>query len=202
MYPCPSDPVVFVPYTPGGKLAQLMREKMKEVMYGKEGGFRIVERVGVSMEAMLKKSDPFKEKTCGRAACLMCKFENCGDCEKEGVGYEIWCNTCKNTGIKKIYSGESSNNGFTRGGDHEKNCTSGGQSRTESSFMWKHQQNKHRGEDAEWGMRALRHFVGDPVGRTCNEQVRIDEYSSKEPDSLLNSRSEHHQTHIPRLMVV
>ena len=150
---------------------------------------------------MLKRSDPFKEKTCGRANCLVCKHGNCGDCEKEGVAYEIWCNTCKIMRVIRIYSGESSKNAFSRGEEHEENCNSGGKSRTESSFMWKHEQNEHGGQRADWGMRALRHFVDDPMGRTCNEGVRIEEYSNKDPSSLLNSRSEHHLNHIPRLMV-
>ena len=87
------ESVVFVPYTPEGILAKRMRMKVSEVMSGKTGGLRIVERVGVSILAMMKRTDPFRETTCGRPDCITCKNDKCGNCEKDCVGYEMWCIT-------------------------------------------------------------------------------------------------------------
>ena len=75
--------VRYCTYTPDGVHAKRMRKKMNEVMTGKAGGMRIVERVGVSVISMMKRTDPFKESTCGRVDCLTCKQDKCGDCVKE-----------------------------------------------------------------------------------------------------------------------
>ena len=94
--------VLYCTYTPDGVHAKRMRKKMNEVMTGKAGGMRIVERVGVSVISMMKRTDPFKESTCGRVDCLTCKQDKCGDFEKECVGYEVWCVTCEEKGIEKV----------------------------------------------------------------------------------------------------
>ena len=78
---------------------------MKEVLSGKAGGMRFVECVGVSVISMMKRTDPFKKNTWGRVNCITCKQDKCGDCEKECVGYEVWCVTSEKKGMKKFTQG-------------------------------------------------------------------------------------------------
>jgi hypothetical protein len=93
-------------------------------------------------------------------------------------------------------------NAYSRGIIHESNRSSRSRARNEASFMWKHEQIDHGGASVEWGMKALQHYLNDPLGRQANERVRIDDSYRREPSAVLNSRSEHHQNHIPRLMIL
>ena len=67
--------------------------------------------------------------------------------------------------------------------------------------MRKHELLDHGGQKAEWGMRAKRHYLNDPLGRQNNEGVCLENRRKTMPASILNSKSEHHQPRIPRLIV-
>ena len=54
---------------------------------------------------------------CGRDECFVCNTSK-GKCEKNGIGYEICCQTCLRDGRKTVYGGESGRNAFTRGAEH------------------------------------------------------------------------------------
>ena len=74
-------------------------------------------RRGVTLEERLKRSNPWAGENCGRADCFQCKADGGGDCWRESVCYDLWCEEC---GLKvSAYKGETGRNGFTRGGEHE-----------------------------------------------------------------------------------
>ena len=76
-------------------------------------GMRVVvqERAGISNKS-LAKSEPLRNKECGREECFVCASKG-GKCEKDGVGYELKCEECKKAGKKAVYEGETGRNAFT-----------------------------------------------------------------------------------------
>ena len=145
-------------------------------MGGRTGGLKVVEQVGKSILSKLHRGDPFKESMCGRD-CFPCKTGG-GECEKEGVGYEIHCEECGKEGIERKYIGETSKNAYTHGKQHiEKYCSKSKKTR-EASFIWKYAEDKHDGSlDVNFGMNVLLNYLEDPLGRQLNEGVRVNKYA-------------------------
>ena len=82
------DSVLFVPSsTPDGKLK---RTYQKEIT---RSGHRIkvVEKTGTTLKRQLQTSNPFKPQQCGREDCFVCSSGGSGNCQSEGVTYEIDC---------------------------------------------------------------------------------------------------------------
>ena len=84
---------IIVPSTPGGKLAKMMREVADKAP--KNLRFKIVERGGVAIGNMLKKSIPTKTiEGCQKEECDMCNAGNSKLCHKSNVCYSYKCQTC------------------------------------------------------------------------------------------------------------
>ena len=78
-----------------------------------------VEVAGPQLKRKLQKSDPFKEKTCGRLDCFICSTGGRGPCDAPGVSYDIICLDCDDGNrYDDKYIGETSYSGYTRGGEH------------------------------------------------------------------------------------
>ena len=103
------DTVVFVPATPG---SQLKRRYIREIK-ATEFKIKIVEQSGTTLKAMLQRSDPFKQRRCADADCLLCRTDGKGSCRSTGVTYELVCQACKSK-----YVGETSRSAYTRGREH------------------------------------------------------------------------------------
>ena len=107
------DSVLFVPTTPDGKL-----KKMYEEVIRRSGmRLRVIERTGRTLKSQLQTTNPFKDPNCGRADCFVCSTLGQGNCKTESITYKIEYaspNNCE----KGKYKGESSYNGYTRGGEH------------------------------------------------------------------------------------
>ena len=102
-----------MPHTPGGELAKRMREVEAQNHQGRKIRFKIVEKGGVTLEKMLRRSNPWSSENCGRADCFPCKGGEGGTCWREGVTYTLFCVECGEE--LAAYFGESGRNGFTRG---------------------------------------------------------------------------------------
>ena len=110
------DVPLFVPHTPGGELAKRMRKAEAQNHQGRKIRFKIVEKGGVTLEKMLRRSNPWSSENCGRADCFPCQGGEGGTCWREGVTYTVFCVEC---GEKvAAYFGESGRNAFTRGKEH------------------------------------------------------------------------------------
>ena len=95
--------VVFIPHTPDGVLKRRLQEKdqkMVEAMGMRRVKF--VERGGRSLQGLLCRSNPWREKGCGDVKCLVCRSEVKGDCRVESVVYEIKCTLCEREGRKRV----------------------------------------------------------------------------------------------------
>ena len=187
--------VLFVEATPGGELAKQLRKREAELNNKNEWRIKIVETGGVKIKSKLQKNYPFLEEKC-KGKCFPCESMKEGEeskCMKNNIGYSIPCITCEKRGIVRVYEGESSRNAKIRGEEHLrglKNCKEG-------NPLFKHKQNYHPDETAEFKMEVKGKFK-DPLTRLANEGVRI---KNRKPEELLNSKSEFHQPSIVRLQV-
>ena len=141
----------------------------------------------------LAKSEPLRNKVCGREECFVCTSEG-GKCEKNGVGYELKCEECKKAGRKAVYEGETGRNAFTRGAEHKAAL----RLESEDSPIWKHCQLEHDGTKVEFSMKVCGRFQSCLV-RQVNEPVRM---MRAKADCLLNSKSEFHQAPLVRVIAL
>ena len=91
--------VVFIPHTPEGILKRRLQErdqKMVDAMGMRKVKF--VERGGQSLQGILSRSNPWREKDCGGKDCLVCQTEPKGKCRTESVVYEVKCGRCEGEG--------------------------------------------------------------------------------------------------------
>ena len=64
------DVPLFVPHTPNGELAKRMRKAEAQNHQGRRIRFKIVEKGGVTLESLLRRSNPWSEENCGRDDCF------------------------------------------------------------------------------------------------------------------------------------
>ena len=173
---------LFVPHTPGEELLKRIREKEAENNQGRRVRFKIVGRGGVTLEQKLRRSNPWAGGRCGRERCFPCQGEKGGDCWKESVCYDLWCDEC---GVKVCaYKGESGRNGFTRGGEHLDLLDARDE---EKSVLWLHSVHHHQSRvDVPYKMRITGTFF-DPLDRQIQERVNITNFKGP---ILMNRRNE------------
>ena len=75
---------------------------------------KVIERAGNSVRRDAK-SEPLRNKNCGRSNCMCCTSGNEGSCETNSVGYRIVCQGCLLAGKKTEYEGKSARNAYSRG---------------------------------------------------------------------------------------
>ena len=133
------ESVLFIPHTPGSRLARLMQEvddSISKITKGKR--IRIVERRGDKVIDQISKADPWEMDSCSRESCMVCmemeendervededirssldSKRKVGGCGREGVTYIITCHTCAKKGRNVKYIGETSRTGYIRGLEH------------------------------------------------------------------------------------
>ncbi|KAK3732414.1 hypothetical protein QZH41_003562 [Actinostola sp. cb2023] len=82
--------VIFVPTTPLSELKRILEKNVKESGIK----IKIVETAGMNAKRMLQRSNPFKEKTCEKEDCMVCRTGGKGPCGTPSVTYEIKCKPC------------------------------------------------------------------------------------------------------------
>ena len=104
--------VLFVPQTPGSKLAKLLQAKMDQMcsLMGLDRKVRYVERSGSKLIELLGDADPWKDVIFGRAHCQVedsepgleddkgletAEEKQVGTCNVENVTYMIVCKDCR-----------------------------------------------------------------------------------------------------------
>ena len=172
------------PPTPNGELANSL--KLIADSEAEEGiHFKIIETGGISLRSILQKSNPLKTLGCDNADCLPCKEGRGagGDCEGGGVNYELECQLCTDSN-RSVYIGESSRNLYTRCKEHQQRYRLG----EEKSFIAKHQDMEHRGQEPKYKARVTA-STRDCLSRQVREAVLIRRSDKK----ILNGKSEWHQ---------
>ena len=206
--------VIFVPYTPGSKLAKELRqnEELMEKLTGVR--IKIQERTGIQLEKLLTKSNHWAGEDCLRAECLMCETRletgkgKGQNCSSRSMLYETWCETCQQRDTEKAeaegnnaedvplykYIGETSRSGFERGQDHLRDC----RLMSTGSHVLKHYLDRHAEEPMEvmkFRMRGIK-FHRSAFERQIHESVVI---QANRRHNLLNSKAEFNRCAIPRI---
>ena len=184
-----SAPLIIDPSA--GELTEKMKAACKEFGISMAMDVKVIERAGNSVRRDAK-SEPLRNKNCGRSNCMCCTSGNEGSCEINSVGYRIVCQGCLLAGKQTEYEGESARNAYSRGLEH----LEGLRNEREDSPLWKHCQLEHNGEKQIFSMEVVGSFHSC-LERQINEAVRI---TSSKADFVLNSRSEFHQAPIVRLV--
>ena len=159
-----------------------MRKAEAQNHQGRKIRFKIVEKGGVTLEKMLRRSNPWSSENCGRADCFPCEGGEGGSCWREGVTYTLFCVEC---GEKvAAYFGESGRNGYTRGKEHfEKKLAKD----EDNSVLWLHSLHHHQGRvDIQYTMKVTGSYT-EPLDRQTMERVQI---SSFKGPVLMNRRNE------------
>ena len=190
----PVKTVLFVPQTPGGELANRLREAEKQLAELTGEKVKIVEKGGRTLKNTLHKSNPWTGGFCGRKDCLPCMTgDEKGDCMKRNIVYETNCIRCKENGKESIYVGESARTSYERGKEHQDDY----QKEKADSHMEKHAQTEHPGEGKPpFAMKIVKtHFSA--FSRQIHEAVRIRSRAAV----ALNSKGQYNRCQLPRLTV-
>ena len=155
------ESVIFVPATPQSELKKEYEKKIAQTPFK----IKVVEKSGTQLKRVVQVSNPFRGETCNDEDCFVCSSGEKKNCRKNEIKYHIDCedDACKDD----IYHGETSRNGYTRGGEHMKSY----KRREDKSFMWKHCMNKHGGEDRRFKMKIDRTFRKDPLLRQIKPKL-------------------------------
>ena len=151
--------------------------------------FNIVEKGGITVEKMLSRPNPTASEGCGRSECLGCEQE--GGIKRCMKPNHMYSYTCMEPGCNFKYIGESHNNFFTRSNEHKTKFNAKKLETREGSFIYKHQIEKHSGNQPNMKMQVLKTFH-DNLTRQITESVHIFRTEQQTQFSLMNSKAEWH----------
>ena len=184
--------IFIVPPTPGGLLAKTLRRICQEELKGTSISMGVTERGGRRLGQELGCTVPGRStrEHCGREKCFPCGTGMVGVCRRTGLGYQIDCVVCGETGVVSRYSGETGKNMFMRGCNYVYDF----ERRKVNSPLWKHILEKHGGEMentmfTHFKMELVKVF-SKPQRRKADEGVRIHHL---DPDTRMNSKDEYLQ---------
>ena len=213
---------MFIPYTPNGELAKILRDNENKLEELTGTRLKLVERTGSKLVDLITRSNPWQGLDCQRENCLLCftKSETeklkTQECTKRNIVYETRCRTCednektrieeleldeksKNEELKNLkifkYVGETSRSAFERGWEHLNDMAT----LNKKSHMLKHVIMNHPGEDmanVKFGMKFLK-FCQTSFERQVLKAVTI--RKERKHHHLLNSRTEYNRCSLPRL---
>ena len=188
--------VLFVPPTPGSRLAKELQIREEELNKFNTERIKIVETGGPKIGELLTQKNPFKKEKCGEAKCPLCKN---GDkvqaiCNTNNVGYRWTCENCKSKDINRVYEGETSRSARLRGKEH----LQGLKNKRESNMLYKHKILEHPEEENIQFKMEITGLFEDALTRQANEAVRIKNCKKSE---ILNSKSQFSHPPITRIVV-
>ena len=159
-----NESVIFIPYTPGGKLKKAYEEEIRKSKLK----MKIVEQKGTKVKDILHKKNPFKQERCNREECFICTTNGKGNCAKENATYQISCaEECQN---KDIYKGETGYNSYTRGAEHLQKYVNN----DPESMLMKHCNIAHGGRKVNFRMDVTGTYHRDTTKRQISEGHQID----------------------------
>ena len=173
-----------------------MKKVTKQLAEKENINIQVVERAGKSVKEILPGLK--SEQNCGRNDCLVHQFRGKGDCNIEGIVYQIQCLKCKEQNINSLYIGESSRSAYVRGKQHLEAAKKPNIKGHESNALAKHLIEYHEGRGDR---SAFRMDVMDSFKRPLQRQLREGiEIVRCEADRVMNSKSDYHQLGIRRVV--
>ena len=165
-----------------------MRAKENENNQGRKTLFLIVELGGKKIHNLLWTPNPWPVANCGNVACFPCRGDKGGDCRRQGVTYNLYCETCqgeRNLRVKVAsYPGETGRNMFERGKEHLALLQKQSE---ENSVLWLHSLHHHEGStDVKYKMVCTGTY-NTPLDRQMSEKIEISHFQG---DILMNRKNE------------
>ena len=201
--------VLFVEQTPGGELAQRLRELFTSMEPTIGFAIKVVERTGATLRSKFPLYNLWEGAKCGRVECIPCGqgAEFVQQCTKTSVVYENICSVCNpgaegkrelkelNMEFPTTYVGETSRSIMERTREHWGAYTS----KNKESHMLKYQELQHGGAaPPSFIMRVVR-STRTALERQTTEAVRIRRRGGE--GAILNSKAEFNHCYIPRLQL-
>ena len=163
----------------------------------------VTEKSGSKISSITNFIDPHTPNFCGRNKCFVCdtaEGEETGNCWQEGIGYEIICKICRQTGTRAVYWGETGFSGHYRGNFHRE----GLQNSDPENALYKHNLECHPARKLgykDFKMTVKAKFK-TPTIRQAFEGISLEkEVERREKGDniiVLNSKSEFHQPAVVR----
>lgn len=216
----PYQTVLFCPPTPDSTLAKQLRHIAENAT--RDQGIliriKVVETAGVSIMSQLPGLK--EEEDCGREKCVVHGTGGKGNCRSESVVYRGVCVSCRDRGptsykdrdsgcVKRVeerkpgtvsvYYGETSRTGFQRGLKHMDAMAEPKKRGNKDNAFAKHVLENHKWDRVKVGFKVdiIKKFKS-PLERQIWEGLEI--HNSK-PDILMNSKQDHYQPAVPRIIV-
>ena len=199
--------VLFVPPTPGSKLAKMIQEREAELNKNSKGRIKVVEQGGQKLKNILSKKNPFPTLDCVRRFCPFCRDTEYSvaaikkpmrkSCSTPNVGYEIVCQNCKENGLNAVYYGESGRPVVNRAKEHLTDL----QTNNKASPLVKHKKLKHSGGQKVTFEFQIKKKFFDPLTRQCEEGMRINKAKNIPATIVLNSKSEFNHPPTNRVVI-
>ena len=86
-------------------------------------------------------------------------------CNSNNVGYRLFCETCEDRGLTKVYEGETARSARIRGVEH----INGFKSMRKDNALYKHKVNDHKEEEMTFRMEITNKYR-DPLTRQAMRQ--------------------------------
>ena len=169
-----TDAVMFVQATKD----EALKKEIQRCAEKNKLNLKVIEKVDNNIRKELQKSNPFKQETCGREKCMICRLETGVNCRARGCVYEMLCGECE-----RKYRGQTGNSAHERINQHFEDWTR----KLDSSPLHRHSQLHHQGNKFPVRIRILKNCFGDPTTRKITEAVLIDELSSND---TMNGKNE------------
>ena len=191
--------VIFVPRTPDGELAQLLRDAEQQLQKFCISKVKIVEESGDMAKSLVHRANPWAGENCARENCMLCSSgeEKPGDCRKRNATYFTECKLCLQKGKKVRYVGETARTCFERGLEHADDAAK----KKDGSHIHNHLLETHSGEEISekpFKMKVIQQHRS-ALSRQIQEAVII---ANSQGVELLNSKTEYNRCIIPRLAVM
>ena len=194
----PADAVGFFPATPGGELVKQVTQVLEEEGARIGMKLRAIETGGVSLGKQLVRADLRAGEPCGRPGCVLDLVSGGagGPHNKSGALYKGECKLCGEDLVEAEYWGESGRTGYFRTLKHQEEVNK----RDERNAFAKHLAIEHPNKQGD-----IRHFniqvvstFQKPLIREKMEAVKL---QSSKADYILNSKSEHKQPKLHRVVM-
>jgi len=177
------DGVIFVDVTEN---SEMMREVQRSCKRNKLK-VKVVEKMRSTVRGEIQRSNPFKNRGCGRDNCILCELGMNLDCRTRGCVYEMKCAECS-----RKYRGQTGRSIFERINEHFKDWRDA----VEGSVLFQHSNKYHGHQNFNVEVSILSRCFGEPTTRMITEAVLIDQLSDEE---TLNSKSEWTYVKLPRV---
>ena len=195
----PIEATYSVPYTEDEELTKRLQAMDDHFSWlHNQPRIKFITAGGNKLANSLGNLNPWKARHCGRK-CFSCdtaqEEKDLGKCNAEGVCYRITCLTCKQAGIKALYTGETGNSSLVRGANH---ITALNQMDTKNALV-KHSIDHHQEMEThpEFTMQVLS-VHKTALHRQVTEAVLIERTKA---NVIMNSKGEWNGSKLPRVIL-